>query len=191
MEQKAVQLRQGEFRSWVVAGIFTTFVSLLVGVQSVQAQSEVPMTIRFGGTEAAGGFVLMNITVPNQNTTQSTADGQMRLYDRHVAKMFEVTNFLCQQVGSEGAIKGYEWLYRGANGKSNLGRFRISCDLARNLATGYGIGKPQQTQIARESEGGPPETDVYSIPSFNIAGPKIQKWMDFVKKFPSISNKLL
>jgi hypothetical protein len=158
-------------------------------VKPAIAQTEVPANIRYGGTESTDGFILMSITVPNQDTTRSAYGGQLRFYDVHVAKMFEVSNFLCQQIASDSNLKGYEWSYSAANGKISMGRFRISCSLARDIATAYGLGKTERTAIGLDTEGGPPESKVYSIPILNITGSKVPKWMDFVQQFRPISSR--
>ncbi len=54
-------------------------------VKPAIAQTEVPANIRYGGTESTDGFILMNITVPNQDTTRSAYGGQLRFYDVHFA----------------------------------------------------------------------------------------------------------
>ncbi|XGV94253.1 MAG: hypothetical protein ACAF41_00010 (plasmid) [Leptolyngbya sp. BL-A-14] len=61
------------------------------------------MTIETG----EGAFVL---TVPDNNTTRSAYGGRLRVYDVHIAKMFEVTYNLCQS-GSIGG--GTSWSYLG------------------------------------------------------------------------------
>ena len=94
--------------------------------------------------------------------------------------MFETSQFLCQQ--SRG-ISGYEWVYLAGNGSIRMGNFRISCSLASETASTYGLGKPERTSIARDTEGGPPESDVYSIPTLTIAGSKVQQWINFVQNF--------
>ena len=45
---------------------FTQKVNIILAQESTQ----VPLSIRYGGTEARGGFVLMQLTVPNRDTTQ-------------------------------------------------------------------------------------------------------------------------
>jgi hypothetical protein len=49
----------------------------------------------------------MQLTAPNRDTTQPAYGGKLRLYDVHLAKMFETSHFLCQQ--SRG-VSGYEWV---------------------------------------------------------------------------------
>lgn len=155
---------------------FTQKVNIILAQESTQ----LPLRIRYGGTEARGGFVLMQLTAPNRDTTQPAYGGRVRLYDVHVAKMFETSHFLCQK--SRG-ISGYEWVYSASNGSIRMGNFRIPCSLASEMASTYGLGKPERTSIARDTEGGPPESDVYSIPIFDITDSKVQRWMNFVQNF--------
>jgi hypothetical protein len=155
---------------------FTQKVNTILAQESIQ----LPLSIRYGGTEARGGFVLMQLTAPNRDTTQPAYGGRVRLYDVHVAKMFETSHFLCQQ--SRG-ISGYEWVYSASNGNIRMGNFKITCSLASEMASTYGLGKLERTSIARDTEGGPPESDVYSIPILDITGSKVQRWMNFVQNF--------
>lgn len=151
-----------------------------VNIILAQENTQLPLSIRYGGTEARGGFVLLEIITPNQDTTQPAYGSRLRLYDVHVAKMFETSHFLCQQFRS---VSGYEWVYSAGNGSIRMGNFRIPCSLASEMASTYGLGKPERTSIARDTEGGPPESDVYSIPIFEITGSKVQRWMNFVQNF--------
>lgn len=155
---------------------FTQKVNIILAQESTQ----LPLSIRYGGTEAIRGFVLMQLTAPNRDTTQPAYGGKLRLYDVHLAKMFEISHFLCQQ--SRGA-SGYEWVYSAGNGSIRMGKFKISCSLASEMASTYGLGKLERTSIARDTEGGPPESDVYSIPILDITGSKVQRWMNFVQNF--------
>jgi serine/threonine-protein kinase len=161
---------------------FTQNVNIIVAQNSTQ----VPLSIRYGGTEARGGFVLMQLTAPNRDTTQPAYGGKLRLYDVHLAKMFETSHFLCQQ--SRG-VSGYEWVYSAGNGSIRMGNFRIPCSLASFMASTYGLGKPERTS-AKDTEGGPPESDVYSIPILDITGSKVQRWMNFVQNLKPTSRDM-
>jgi serine/threonine-protein kinase len=160
---------------------FTQKVNIILAQDSTQ----VPLSIRYGGTEARGGFVLMQLTAPNRDTTQPAYGGKLRLYDVHLAKMFETSHFLCQQFRR---VSGYEWVYSAGNGSIRMGNFRIPCSLASEIASTYGLGKPERTSIAKDTEGGPPESDVYSIPILDITGSKVQRWMNFVQNFKPTSR---
>ena len=158
------------------SGKFTQKVNIILAQESTQ----LPLSIRYGGTEARGGFVLMQLTAPNRDTTQPAYGGRLRLYDVHLAKMFETSHFLCQQ--SRG-VSGYEWVYSAGNGSIRMGNFRIPCSLASEAASTYGLGKPERTSIARDTEGGRPESDVYSIPILDITGSRVQRWINFMQNF--------
>jgi hypothetical protein len=84
---------------------FTQKVNIILAQNSTQ----VSLSIGYGGTEARGGFVLMQLTAPNRDTTQPAYSGKLRLYDVHLAKMFETSHFLCQQFRG---VSGYEWVYQ-------------------------------------------------------------------------------
>ena len=156
-----------------------------VNIIMAQNSTQVPLSIGYGGTEARGGFVLMQLTAPNRDTTQSACGGKLRLYDVHLAKMFETSHFLCQQFRR---VSGYEWVYSAGSGSIRMGNFRIPCSLASFMASTYGLGKPERTSLAKDTEGGPPESDVYSIPILDITGSKVQRWMNFVQNFKPTSR---
>jgi hypothetical protein len=73
---------------------------------SVQASIALPMTI----STAEGMFSLM---VPDTNTTRSAYGGRLRVYDVHIAKMVEVTHFMCSKGGLS---PGTTWSYSAGNG---------------------------------------------------------------------------
>ncbi len=123
----------------------------------------------------------MEMVVPDTNTTASAYGGQLRVYDVHIAKMFEVTHNLCQ-TGRVGGEIG--WSYFAGNGSINMGNFRISCDLAANIATAYGLGTPEQTVIYWSGgEGFPGRVQTFDVPIFNITGGKVNRWMNFAQNF--------
>lgn len=156
-------------------------------VETLVAQSTIPMTIKSGGSER-DGFVFLNLTVPDRDTTKSAYGGQLRLYDVHIAKMFEVTHFLCRQFPSNSSFKGHEWFYFADNGRINMGRFRITCQLAADIANAYGLGKAERTSIGLDTEGGPPQSRTGLVPTLNITGNKINQWMNFTQRFQPIKR---
>lgn len=138
-----------------------------------QASTKLPLSI----STSEGMFA---ITVPNTNTTKSAYGGRLRVYDVHIAKMVEVTHFMC----ANGRLSpGTVWTYRAGGGSANMGDFRISCQLANDLAIAYGLGKPESTPIyfSYEEAGGSSRT--LNIPILSITGGKIDKWMSFTRRF--------
>ena len=138
------------------------------------AQIQVPMRLQHG----EGTYTL---TVSETNTTKSAYGGQLRLYDVHIAKMFEVTHSDCQQIPNAGFRI---WEYYAENGRISMGSFRITCQLAGDIANTYGLGKPERTAIEySQEEAGPPISRTRSIPILDITGNKVDRWIDFVQKF--------
>jgi hypothetical protein len=143
--------------------------------QAVSQATELPMTI--GRAEE-----FMFLTVPGTDTTRSAYGGKLRLYDVHIAKMFEVTHFFCQQYQHSAAYEQY-WGYAAGGGDIDMGRFKISCKLAADIAAGYGLGKVERTNIQISYEEGGRANQAYQIPILNITGGKVPRWMNFTQKF--------
>ncbi|MGA7936795.1 MAG: hypothetical protein WCA35_24780 [Kovacikia sp.] len=147
--------------------------TLGVAAQAVQAGTELPMSISMG----EGMFSLV---APDFNTTHSAYGGRLRVYDVHIAKMFEVTYSMCQSRDIGG---GTSWAYSAGDGSIDMGTFNISCNLANDIALAYGLGKPERTVIQRSTEGYGTRTEVRSVPILDITGGKIGKWMGFTQRF--------
>lgn len=128
----------------------------------------------------------IDFTVPDQDTTRSAYGGVLRRYDVHVAKIFEVSHYYCQQ---DEAIEGFRWQYEAANGNVHMGQFDIGCQLAEDIATAYGLQRKEHTEISfgdiqpDEIRENPYGRD-YEIPVLNIStNAKIQKWRQYVQTF--------
>ncbi|MCC3409702.1 MAG: hypothetical protein JGK17_29970 [Microcoleus sp. PH2017_10_PVI_O_A] len=141
------------------------------------AQTKVPMRLQHG----EGTYTL---TVSETETTKSAFGGQLRLYDVHIAKMFEVTYADCQEIPGAGFR---DWEYRAGNGRISMGTFRITCQLASDTANTYGLGKPERSAIEySQEEAGLPISRTRSIPILDITGNKVDRWMNFVQGFRPI-----
>ena len=153
---------------------FVTATSLLCATSnSAKASTEFPMTL----SAAEGTFTM---SVPDRDTTKSAYGGRLRVYDVHIAKMFEVTHHMCEM----GRISpGTTWTYLAGGGSINMGNFQISCDLASDVATAYGIGKLENTTIYFSGEESQGSTRTGGIPILNITGGKIDRWMSFTRNF--------
>jgi hypothetical protein len=131
------------------------------------------------------------LIVPDKDVSQiAYAGGKLRRRDVHTAKMFEVTQYFCK-AQSQPPSSYYEWIYEKNGGVASLpgtsrGTFRISCDLANDIAIAYGAGKPEATTVEFCRGGGacPPKT--YSIPILNIVGDKVDTWLRFMSSFKPI-----
>ncbi|MEG4280284.1 hypothetical protein QUA62_22800 [Microcoleus sp. MON1_C1] len=188
---------------WLFAAIFACVVTAFTipfGIASLHApltpnsalaRTELPITeIRWFNYSPEDSWQPIQFIVPDRNTAKSAGSRKLRLYDVHIAKMFEISHFLCNR---DRASEGYNWSYQAENGSIEMGRFKISCNLARSIAPAYGLGKPEITVIRRHFNlnNGRPSIAVekYSIPTFNIAKNRVVQWRDFVQKFPPIPDK--
>ena len=179
---------------WLFAAIFacvvTAFTIAPLTPNSALARTELPITeIRWFNYSPEDSWQPIQFIVPDRNTAKSGGSRKLRLYDVHIAKMFEISHFLCDR---DRASEGYNWSYQAENGNIEMGRFKISCNLARSIATAYGLGKPESTVIRRSfnlTNGRPSfALEKYSIPTLNIAKNRVVQWRDFVRKFPSIPD---
>ncbi|WP_333164219.1 hypothetical protein [Microcoleus sp. AT3-A2] len=66
------------------------------------------------------------LTVSETNTTKFAYGGQLRLYDVHIAKMFEVTYSDSQEIPNPG---GRTWYCRAGNGKIDMGNSESTVSL--------------------------------------------------------------
>lgn len=188
---------------------------------SLAAAPDFPITeLRWWNWYPNAPWQSIDITVPDQDTTVSAYGGELRRYDVHIAKMFEVTHFLCQQEHKPDQFewvkyilfsnysslnerlsllhtflqnrlneKGFEWSYGAANDNVDMGRFKISCQLASEIAEAYGLNKLRQTEtkIRKLKSSNSLYSEEYTTPTLNIVDAKVLKWINFVQRFHPIS----
>lgn len=163
--------------SSLVASLILIFTP--IGVEAQTVRKSLPMTI----STSEGMY---DLTVPDTQTTKSAFGGKLRVYDVHIAKMFEVTYLECQQFGDGG---NREWTYFAGNGNINMGTFYISCKLVYDIVDAYGLGASKKTPIIYgQEESGPPITRMVSVPTLNLTDGKEQKWINFTKNFKPVSR---
>lgn len=144
--------------------------------QKVEAQSTaLPMQISLEDR------IVFFLTVPDTDISRSAYGGKLKRRDVHIAKMFEVTQHFCKTEPKR--APAYEWIYQNNGGKASpsvrgFGVFRISCNLAQDIAIAYGAGKPESTTIDYDRRL-TPRFRTYSIPILNITGGKVDAWMRF------------
>ncbi|MBD1842635.1 hypothetical protein H6F89_04260 [Cyanobacteria bacterium FACHB-63] len=130
------------------------------------------------------------LIVPDTDVSRSAYGGKLKRKHVHLAKMFEVTQHFCKT--EPGRTPVYEWIYEKNGGKASLpgtglGTFRISCDLANDIAIAYGAGKPESTTIDYDFRLPPSSRfKTYSIPILNITGGKVDAWLKFASNFKTI-----
>jgi hypothetical protein len=123
------------------------------------------------GTDGDNWF----LRTPVADTTESFNSGTLRVYDVHIAKMVEITHHECNTTRSRA---DRVWFYHANDTK--MGKFRISCKLANDLAIAYGMGKAEPTAIFMAEIDEPSTTP---IPTLNITGGKVKTWMNFTQNF--------
>lgn len=144
---------------------------------SVYGQNSFPISyIIVNVASDRDGFNGAEFRVPDQNTTVS-AGGGLRRYDAHVAKMFEITHYECES-SAPYYWRGISWDYKAGDGNIDMGRFDITCQLAKDIAIAYGLGKTQPTTMYHYRV-----EDVENIPTLNITGNKVNTWLNFVQGF--------
>ena len=118
------------------------------------------------------------LTSPVDDTTAPAYGGKLRLYDVHIAKLFEMSHFDCQRRNYQSDYT-FRWRYFAGsdNNKTNMGEFHISCRLANDVATAYGLGKTEYTRTS-----GRP----VNVPTLNITGGKVDKWIRFTNNFKPV-----
>ncbi len=158
--------------------LFSTVLGLNIVAIAV-ARPSVPLGFIVVDTYNENGFFGASLQVPDRNTTVD-AGGGLRRYDVHIAKMFEITHHSCQEVHRDGGYEfnGYSWNYSANNGSIDMGRFLISCRLAQDIATAYGLGNSERTEITYYRA-----DNVEYIPTLNIVGGKVDCWRQFTHNF--------
>ena len=143
--------------------------------------------------EPVSGWAMGRLTIPDRDTTNITqSESKLRNYDRHVARLFEITYHQCQQ---NSALTGMNWVYDAANGNVSMGQFRIRCQTAREVVLGYGISQSgvKQRAIYESFSGGVKEA-IEDILPLNIVGRKADRWLNYVQTirpvFSPISRQL-
>lgn len=154
-----------------LAFLVIAFASTITGAQNVRPS--LPMRI-----STSEGYY--DLTVPDTQTTKSAYGGKLRIYDLHIAKMFEVTYLDCLEFPD--SIR--EWSYYAGNGNIYMGDFSISCRLVNDIVAAYGLGPSQNTPIIYgQEESGPPITRNIDVPTLNLIGQKQDRWINFTKNF--------
>jgi serine/threonine-protein kinase len=162
----------------------STLASTALPPQPAVAGTKVPITeITIGAAipnKTGGVFWGGKFIVPNKDISQSVDEGQLSLYRVHIAKMFEVTNYLCKKYFDQDPVtEGILWDYRASNGKTPMGKFKIPCSRAREVAIAYGLVTPEPTNIRFIV--GSRHTKIYPVPILNITGLNVKPWLSFTQ----------
>ena len=149
---------------------------------SVNAQTSFPISwITFIGGYGSN-MVIAEFTVPDYKTTVP-AGGGLRRYDAHMAKMFELTHYECLDSQADRNWNGISWQYYAGNRDIDMGTFNISCNLARDIATAYGLRSSEVTPVTYYRA----DTTI-NVPKLNIVGGKVPSWLRFTQNFKPVAQ---
>ena len=165
-----------------VGTIFTAIAAATVTAFSPVHAVPLPLDITFlSEGDEEGEYKELNINIPVSNTTQPIAGGVVRYYDVAIAQAVAITYESCKDRNEQGADL---FLTAGNQGQINMGRFYISCNLAYDLVSAYGLSD----QIARpiKSWGGSYWKDV---PSLNLnTDAKARRFVSFSSNFKPVDR---
>ncbi len=128
-----------------------------------------------------GSYRLVNINIPAEDTTQRVYGGVVRYYDVAIAQAIAISYKLCPSRNSEGVDF---YLTAGSQAQINMGKFFISCNLAHDLVTAYGLNE----DVVRPSRN-PPGIKTYYMPSLNLdTDAKAQRFVNFSSNFKPVER---
>ena len=113
---------------------------------SAKAQTSVQISWITFNTGFDNNMMMAQFVVPDYKTTVP-AGGGLRRYDAHIAKMFELTHYECLDRQADRNWNGIRWQYYAGSRDIDMGAFNISCNLARDIATAYGLGHSELTPV--------------------------------------------
>lgn len=133
----------------------------------------------------SSGTAFASLSVPDRDNSRNSFDQELSLYDLHIAKMYEVTDALCQRrltFPFNQPIQVFQWSY-SAN-SIPIGQLQISCRDAEAAMNSYGRGfLSESTPIRRPlSPDAPPSFELIQIPTLNLAGYQASRWKTFTQQ---------
>jgi hypothetical protein len=159
------------FSNTCVSRILTTvFTTILLTTIAPQQPSKADSSLTID-TDGETWFLRTPIVDP-----EVSAGGPLKIQDVHYAKMVEITYHHCLNSRFKAAF----WRYY-ANGEV-MGRFRVSCDVAKDLVNTHGLG-PVVPNVINLIGVGP---STVNIPTIDISGDKAYTWTRFTKNFKPI-----
>ena len=122
----------------------------------------------------------IKMNIPVDDTTQSVYGGVVRYYDVAIAQAVAITHRLCPSRDEQGADL---YLTAGKQGQVNMGKFYISCNLAHDLVSAYGLNE----DVVRPIRGYAGAIEY--IPSLNLdTDAKARRFVSFSSNFKPVSR---
>jgi hypothetical protein len=131
--------------------IFTASAALLSGVAIASANPLKDIYVNFAGAGGDFNNRTATIQVPEQSTVIPYANG-LRIYDAHVARMIEITEYWCHETDRAPNYTIF-WNYEADDGKIFMGEYPITCQFADGTFTTF--GSSQTEEITMHHRGNP------------------------------------
>jgi serine/threonine-protein kinase len=169
----------------VVLASLTTNISSAIARESIAINS-----IVISGVDSSG-TVFASFSVPDRSNDRAFFNSELSLYDLHIAKMYEVTDALCDRrltFPFSQNIQTFQWSY-SAN-SFPIGQLQISCREAEDVINTYGRAfLSESTPIRRPlSPDAPPSSEILQIPTLNLAGYQVPLWKSFTRRLRLSGN---
>ena len=161
--------------------IFTAAIAATVTALTPVHAAPLPLDIYYeadGDDLGWGGSINMNI--PVNDATKPVYGGVVRYYDVAIAQAVAITYRLCP---SWNAGNVYLNLTTGEQGQINMGRFIITCKLANDLVTAYGLNE----DVVRPARGYAGAIEY--MPSLNLnTDAKARRFVSFSSNFKPVER---
>lgn len=133
----------------------------------------------------SSGTAFASLSVPNRSNDRAFFNSELSLYDVHIAKMYEVTDALCQRrltFPFNQPLQIFQWSYSASS--IPIGQLQISCREAEDVMNTYGRAfLSESTAIRRPlSPDAPPSSELLQIPTLNITGYQVPLWKSFTRR---------
>ena len=164
-----------------IGTIFTVIAAATVTALAPVHAAPLPLDIQYeadGDDLGWGGSINMNI--PVTDTAQPVYEGVVRYYDVAIAQAVAITYRLCP---GRDAGNVYLNLTAGEQRQINMGRFIITCKLANDLVTAYGLNE-DVVRPARAYAGA-----IQYMPSLNLnTDAKARRFVSFSSNFKPVGR---
>lgn len=169
----------------LLASELVALVSVIGISQTAIARESVPINSIVIQDIGSSGTVFASLSVPSRDNNRNFFDSELSVSDLHIAKMYEVTDALCQRRFTypfNQNIQTFQWSY--AAGGMAIAQLTISCTEAQNVFNSFGQGFLAETTTIRRplSPGSPPSAEMLQIPTLNLAGYQAPRWKDFTRQ---------
>ena len=165
-----------------IAALFTAIATAIVTALSPVHAEPLPLDITYLDLSDDMGILKeIHINIPVNNTTQSAYGGVVRHYDVAIAQAAVIAYRFCPSRQEKGADL---FLTAGNQGQINMGRFYISCNLAYDLVSAYGLNDSLTRPI--RGYGG---NYIGNMPSLNLnTDAKAQQFVNFSSNFKPVER---